>query len=182
MRRLFTSAAIVSVMALTLSPLSLAHVIGSTDLEDGAPHWYTKPYSLKYDAKWVNFENSSAEMNGADDIIVSGSGDFDGKQYGLRFATTEEWESFISGHTVKITLITRSSTGKPMMFKTAYMTNDNGFSGWVYGIANKEESSFSFNYKVPEITKNTKDFVVVVPKDQDTDLVIVDGYLEFVDE
>ena len=165
MRRYFKSAAIVSAALLALSPLSFAHVIGSTDLEDGAPHWYTKPYNLKYDSKWVNFDNSSAEMNGADDIVVSGSGDFEGKQYGLRFATTTEWESFISGHTVRVTLITRSSSDKPMKFKTAYMTNDNGFSGWVYGMANKKETSFVFTYKVPQITKNTKDFIVLVPED-----------------
>lgn len=159
-----------------------AHVIGSTDLEDGAPHWYTIPYNLKYDAKWVNLKNSSAEMNAKDEIVVSGSGNFEKTQYGLSFSTTNEWETFISGHTVKVTLITRSSTNKPMKFKTAYMTNDNGFSGWTYGVANKNETSFVFTYKVPPLTKSSKDFVVVVPEDQDTDLIVIDGYLELVDE
>jgi len=96
--------------------VSSAHVVGSTDLEDGAPHWYTIPYNLKYDAKWTHFPNSAVEMNGADEVVVSGSGEFEGKLYGMRFATSLEWDKFINGHTVKVTLITRSSTDEPMKF------------------------------------------------------------------
>jgi len=156
--------------------------VGSTDLEDGAPHWYTIPYNLKYDAKWTHFPNSAVEMNGADEVVVSGSGEFEGKLYGMRFATSLEWDKFINGHTVKVTLITRSSTDEPMKFRTSYTTNDNGFSGWIYGIANKKPATLTFTYKVPEHTKEAKDFVIMVPEDQDTDLIIEDGYLELVDE
>lgn len=168
---------------LIFSSLSSAHVIGSTNLEDGAPHWYTMPYDLKYDSKWTHFPESKVEMNGADEVVLSGFGDFSSaKPYGMRFAPSDEWESFISGHTVKVTLEVRSSTKDPMKFKVAYMTRDNGFSGWYMAIANPKTSTFSFTYKVPEMTKVSKDFLVVVPEDQGIDLIIRNGFLELVDE
>jgi len=163
--------------------VAYSHVIGSTDLKDGAPHWYTQPYDLKYDAKWVHFPDSKAAMNPADEVVISGEGDFEAaKPYGVRFATSNEWEEFISGHTVRVTLNTRSSSKKPMRFKVAYLTNSDGFSGWYQGFANVKTSTLTFEYDVPEVSVLKKDFIIVVPEDQNTDFIISSAYLELVSE
>jgi len=160
-----------------------SHVVGSTKLKDGAPHWHTMPYDLKYDSKWIHFPGSKAEMNPADDVVVSGEGDFSSsKPYGMRFATTNEWEEFISGHRVRVTITTRSSTKDLMQYKIAYLTNSDGFSGWYHSFAHPEGSTFSFEYDVPEVSELKKDFIIVVPEDQNTDLIISSAQLELVSE
>jgi len=162
---------------------SHSHVTGSTSMKDGAPHWHTIPYDLRYDAKWVNLSNSSVELNSKDELIVSGQGDFSSnKAYGIQFSTSEEWEEFISGHKVKVTVTTRSSSKTAMRYKIAYMTNSDGFSGWHQGIANLADTTFSFEYRVPEATVLKRDFVVLVPELQNTDLIVVDAVLELMSE
>ena len=158
-------------------------LVPTVSLKEGAPHWYTIPYDLKYDSKWGPLPKSVVKMNPADEIVVRGSGDFSRTNaYGVLFSTTTEWEEFISGHEVKVTVITRSSSREPMRFKIAYQTNDKGFSGWYYGVANKNNTALSFSYRVPPHSKLTKDFFVVIPEDQNTDLIISEAYLQFENE
>ena len=152
-------------------------------LKDGVPHWYSSPYDLKYDARWTHFPHSKVKFNSAREVVISGRGDYSsGEIYGARFAISNDWEKYISGHKVRVTLIVRSSIEEDMPFKVSYSTNDSGQSGWHYFVARQNPTEFSFIYKVPKQTKSTKDLVVIVPGLSDVDLILSEAYLELIDE